>query len=103
MAFSIRVRRCPSCGSEEVHRSRVHTREKTSLWRLGLASYFRCHACGWREARIAPSRRRLILIWMRVALVALILLVVIAALAAILTREPSPAQQPEQEPSSSGS
>ena len=70
------VDHCPSCGKEEVFPSKARPNEQGLLWSLGLLRYFRCHDCGWREARITVSKARLLKALVMAVLIALSTLVI---------------------------
>lgn len=69
--------RCPSCGQGKVFPSRARSKERDLLWSLGLRTYYRCHDCGWRRARIGLSGRRLRKVLEWAALIALCVFVVV--------------------------
>lgn len=47
---------CPSCGSQEVHRSRPRTVSEKIRKVLSEKRLHRCHSCGWRDWRPAIDR-----------------------------------------------
>ena len=44
--------KCPACDSEEVYRSRARSTGDRLVKRLLPVSFYRCHDCGWRRARL---------------------------------------------------
>ncbi len=87
--------RCPSCGQGKVLPSRARSKERDLLWSLGLRAYYRCHGCGWRQARIGLSGRRLrkVLEWAALIAVCVLVAVLIYITAAKRPRLPRRARR----------
>ncbi|HXX81732.1 MAG TPA: hypothetical protein VEI46_09290 [Thermodesulfovibrionales bacterium] len=83
---------CPSCGKEEVLPSRARSNEQGLLWSLGVLRYFRCHTCGWREARISVSKKRLLKALVMTVLIALTTIVISLVIINIFSA-PTPAKR----------
>jgi hypothetical protein len=43
---------CPSCSSSRVFHSRAKSLRDRALKRLVPVVFYRCHACGWRRAKV---------------------------------------------------
>jgi DNA-directed RNA polymerase subunit RPC12/RpoP len=52
---------CPSCASTRVFRSRAKSARDRALKRLLPVTWYRCHDCGWRRAKIKGGSRVLLL------------------------------------------